>query len=145
MLRVVLDTNVFLCALLAPDSPPAGILQLALQGRLRLVISPGIIIEIGLVLQYPKVKKSLRKHSLTEEEMADAIINILKIATITPGAEMVRGVAPDPGDDMVLSCAVEGRADFIVSGDRHLTGLESYEGIRIVAPAAFLQLLTTPA
>lgn len=141
MIRVVLDTNVFVSALLTPDSPPAGILELALEGQLRLVISPGIIREIGLVFQYPKVKKSLKKHRLTEEEVAETILKILKIATITPGAEIAKGVSPDPGDDMVLSCAVEGRADFIISGDQDLTELDSYQGIRIVAPGIFLKLL----
>lgn len=63
------------------------------------------------------------------------------IALITPGAETVAGVSPDPGDDQVLSCAVEGKADFIVSGDRDLIGLEDYQGIRIVTPAAFLKIL----
>jgi len=144
MMRVVLDTNVFVSALLAPNSPPAGILELALQGRLRLVISPGIIREIGQVLLYPKVKKSLQKHRLSTEEVADAIIKILKVATITPGVEIASGVSPDPADDRVLACAIEGRADFIISGDRDLTELESYKGIRIVTPAAFVKLLTTP-
>ncbi len=141
MIRVVLDTNVFVSALLAPDSPPARILELALEGRLRLVISPGIIREISLVFQYPRVQKSMKKHRLTTEDVADTILKILKIATITPGAEFAQGVSPDPADDMVLSCAVEGRADFIISGDQDLTALESHEGIRIVAPATFLRAI----
>jgi hypothetical protein len=141
MIRVVLDTNVFVSALLVPDSPPARILELILQGQLRLIISPGIIKEIGQVWQYPKVKKSLKKHRLTEAEVAAAVIKILKVATITPGAEIARGVSPDPADDMILSCAVEGQADFIISGDQDLTELESYEGIKIVSPASFLKLL----
>jgi len=144
MMRVVLDTNVFVSALLTPGSPPAGILELALTGQLRLVISPGIIGEIGLVWQYPKVKKSLKKHRLSTEEVTDATIKILKVATINPGVEIAPTVSPDPADDMVLACAVEGRADFIISGDRDLTELESYEGIRIVTPAAFVKLLATP-
>lgn len=85
MMRVVLDTNVFVSAFLTPDSPPARILELALEGQLRLVISPGIIREISQVFQYPKVKKSMKKHRLTAEEVADAILKIFKIATITPG------------------------------------------------------------
>lgn len=141
MIRVVLDTNVFISALLVPDSLPARILELVLSGQLLLVVSPGIVREIGLVLQYPKVKKSLKTHRLSEAEVADAILKILKIATITSGAEIASGVSPDPGDDMVLSCAVEGKADFIVSGDRDLTELEDYQGIRIVTPAAFVKLL----
>ena len=91
--------------------------------------------------QYPKVKKSLKKHPPTEAEVAAAVIKILKVATITPGAEIARGVSPDPADDMILSCAVEGQADFIISGDQDLTELESYEGIKIVTPASFLKLL----
>ena len=141
MIRVVLDTNVFVSALLSPDSPPARILEFALEGQLRLVISPGIIREIGQVWQYPKVKKSLKKHRLTAAEVAEAILKILKVATITPGAETARGVSPDPADDMIISCAVEGQADFIISGDQDLTKLDSYEGIRIVSPAGFLKLL----
>lgn len=140
MIRVVLDTNVFISALLTPASPPAWILELVLEGRLRLIISPGIIREIALVFQYPKVQKSMQKHGLTAEEVTDAILQVLKIAVITPGAEIAQGASPDPGDDMVLSCALEGRAGFIISGDRDLLELESYEGIRIVSPADFFKI-----
>jgi predicted nucleic acid-binding protein len=49
-------------------------------------------------------------------------------------------VKDDPDDDRVLECAVEARADYIVSGDRHLLALESYEAIRIVSPRQFVQL-----
>lgn len=145
MIRAVLDTNVFVSALLAPDSPPARILELALEGQLRLVISPGIIREIGLVFQYPKVKKSMKKHCLTEDEVANTILKILKVAIITPGAEIARGASQDPADDMVLSCALEGQADFIISGDQDLTALESHEGVRIVTPATFLQVIEEQA
>ena len=141
MIRVVLDTNVLVSALLAPDSPPARILELALEGGLRLVSSPGIIKEIGLVFQYPRLKKSMKKHRLTDEEVADTLLKILKIATITPGAEIAQGVSQDPADNMILSCAVEGQADFIISGDHHLTDLGAFQGVRIVNPAAFLNLI----
>jgi putative PIN family toxin of toxin-antitoxin system len=141
MMRVVLDTNVFVSALLIPNSPPARVLELTLGGQLRLVISPGIIREIVQVFQYPRIRNSMKKHRLTEAEVADAVHKILKIATISSGKEIAKGVSADPADDMVLSCALEGRADFIISGDQHLTELDNYEGIRIVAPAAFLKLL----
>jgi putative PIN family toxin of toxin-antitoxin system len=141
MIRVVLDTNVFVSALLVPDSPPARILELALQGQLRLIISPAIIGEIGQVCHYPKVKKSLQKHGLQEAKVAAALTKILKVATLTPGAEIARGVSPDPADDLVLSCAIEGQADFIISGDQDLTKLESHQGIQIVTPANFLRLV----
>jgi putative PIN family toxin of toxin-antitoxin system len=141
MIRVVLDTNVFVSALLVPDSPPARILEFALKGNLRLIVSPGIIKEIDLVFNYPKIKRSLKKHGLTNSEVENTILHVLKVATITPGAEIASGVSQDPADDMVLSCAVEGQADFIISGDHDLIRLESYEGVRIVTPSTFLQLI----
>lgn len=102
---------------MVPDSPPARILEVALKGYLRLIVSPGIIKEIDLVFNYSKLKKSIRKSHLTDDGVADAILHVRRIATITPGAEIASGVSQDPADDMVLSCAVEGQADFIVSGD----------------------------
>ncbi len=141
MIRVVLDTNVFVSALLTPESPPARILELALEGKLRLVLSPGIIKEIALVLQYPRVKKALRKRRLTSKEVEEAIFKILKTAAITPGAVVAEGISRDPADDMILSGAAEGQADFIISGDQDLTCLESFEGIRIVNPTTFLRLI----
>ncbi len=141
MIRVFLDTNVFVSALLTPESPPARILELALEGKLRLVLSPGIIKEIALVLQYPRVKKALRKRRLTSKEVEEAIFKILKTAAITPGAVVAEGISRDPADDMILSGAAEGQADFIISGDQDLTCLESFEGIRIVNPTTFLRLI----
>ena len=141
MIRVVLDTNVFVSALLIPDSPPARILELILAGNVRLVISPGIIKELGSVFTYPKLRKSLKKHGVTHEEVAEAILNILRIAAITPGSELVQGAALDPADDMVLSCALEGQADFIISGDQDLIKLDSYKGVKIVPPANFLRII----
>ena len=141
MIRIVLDTNVFVSALLIPDSPPARILEFALKGNLRLVMSPGIIKEIGSVFNYPRLKKSMKQHHLTDGEVTDAILQLIKIATITPGTEIASGACRDPADDMVLSCAVEGQADFVISGDQDLIKLESYEGIKIVTPAIFLQII----
>lgn len=142
MVRVVLDTNIFVSALLIPDSPPARILELILEAKLRLVISPGIIKELGSVFAYPKLKKSMQKHGITDEEVAEAIHDILSIATITSGSEIAQGACLDPADDMVLSCALEGRADFIISGDQDLIELEFYEEVKIVTPAKFLQIIT---
>jgi putative PIN family toxin of toxin-antitoxin system len=62
MIRAVLDTNVWVSAILTPGNPPAKILEFALAGKMQLLISPGIIREIGQVLKDPKVKKALKKH-----------------------------------------------------------------------------------
>jgi uncharacterized protein len=145
MIRVVLDTNVLVSALLTPDGPPAEILESVLEGRLRIIISPAIIREIGLVFQYPKLKKIMQKHHLSAEEVEEVIFKILKVAIITPGEKIIQGVSRDRTDDLILSCAAEGQADFVISGDKDLTELGSFEGIRIMDPANFLQLIETQA
>lgn len=60
---------------------------------------------------------------------------------MTPGQVQVRVIADDPDDNAVLSCAKEGDAAYIVTGDGHLLSLGAYEGIRIVTPAKFLRAL----
>lgn len=142
MIRAVFDTNVWVSAILTPGNPPAKILALALTGKIRLIISAGIIREIGRVLQYPKVKKALKKHRITAQEVEHLFFKLLKVALITPGAILAEGVSNDPADDMVIACALEGQADFIISGDHHLTDLKNYQGIKIVDPATFFELIT---
>ena len=141
MIRAVLDTNVWVSAILTPGNPPAKILELALTGKIRLIISPGIIREIGQVLKYPKVKKALNKQRITSQDVDEVILKLLKVGLITSGEILAAGVSDDPADDMVIACALEGHADFIISGDHHLTDLEDYQGIKIVAPSTFLALI----
>ena len=142
MIRAVLDTNVWVSAILSPGNPPAKILELALTGNMRLIISPVIIREISRVLQYPKVKKALKKFKITSQEVEDVILKLLKVALITPGALLAEGASNDPADDLIIASALEGHADFIISGDHHLTNLENYQGIKIVDPSTFLALIT---
>jgi predicted nucleic acid-binding protein len=69
---------------------------------------------------------------------------------LTESAELVfpveraAGATPDPGDEMVLECALGAETDCIVSGDKkHLLSLREFRGIRIASPATFLRLLAT--
>jgi predicted nucleic acid-binding protein len=66
--------------------------------------------------------------------------NIDTIAEITKGELVLDVIKDDLTDNIILACAVEGGADFIISGDSHLLGLESFKEIEIVAPATFLEL-----
>ena len=141
MIRAVFDTNIFISALFNPKRPPAQLLELALQGKIRLIISPHLIEKIERVLTYPKVKNLLKKRNTGPGEVAEAIAKALKVAVWTPGDLTVAAIADDPADDMVLACAVEGNADFILSGDHHLLNLKNYQGIMIVTPARFLGLI----
>jgi uncharacterized protein len=140
MIRIVLDTNVLISGMLTPGRAPARLLAMILSGRFKLVISPQIIEEIQRVLEYPGIIKLMKKRKLESKDLAEAVWRILRVAQITPGVLNIQGIAADPANDIFLACAEEGRADFIVSGDHHLTDLKDYQGIRIMAPAAFLSL-----
>ena len=139
MTRVVLDTNLFVSAILSPEGKPAIILKMVLDAELDLVISPAILKEIGLVMNYRKIRKLLAKRFVTMEKIQDVLQKIVKAAIMVSGETDIHHIDKDPSDNMLLSCALEGKADFIISGDHHLTDIVSYENIPIVNPDIFLK------
>jgi hypothetical protein len=77
-----------------------------------------------------------------DQQLDDLVATYAVFATVTPGKRRVRVVQEDPSDNMVLECALEGEADFIVSGDGHLLDLGTFQGIPIVNPAVFLKIVS---
>ncbi len=129
--RAVLDTNVLISGLCF-GGPPGRILRLAVQGKVDLVTSPSLIEELSGVmsLKFPRrqsaVMGTLGELALLWEIVPSRLLPKLSV------------VAADPSDDRVLECAMAGRADCVVSGDKHLLGLAEFRGIPILAPARFL-------
>ena len=138
MIRVVLDANQYVSALLKPGSKPDQVFQLAQQKKINLLLSPKILSELRRVLLYPKLTKI---HQRTTQQIDNLLEKIARIAEITPGKLLLEVIKDDPTDNKYLECAIEGRADFIVSGDSHLTGLTSFRGVKIVTPNIFLKLV----
>ncbi|HFQ92506.1 MAG TPA: putative toxin-antitoxin system toxin component, PIN family [Anaerolineae bacterium] len=135
-MRVVLDANLFVSAVLVPYGRPAQILQAWRNGRFELVVSPPILAEIRRVLLYPRLQ---RKHGWAEAEINVFLDGLRTAATITPGRIKLAVVQDDPTDDKYFSAAVEAEAACIVSGDEHLKAIGSYQGIPVLSPAAFLR------
>lgn len=138
MIRVVLDANVFVSAVLSSTGNPARIIELVKEGRIKLLVSPEILIEVGAVLLYPRLRKL---HRRSERWVKEFLQELSGTAELTPGTLLVDAIKDDPSDNIYLACAVEGKADFIVSGDHHLKELKTFQGIRIVDPASFMQLI----
>ncbi|MGC8492807.1 MAG: putative toxin-antitoxin system toxin component, PIN family [Syntrophobacteraceae bacterium] len=138
MIKVVLDTNVFVSAVIKADSKPGRILELVRSGGLELCVSPDILEEIRATLAYPKLEKFHRRDS---KWIASFIRELSAMAKTTPGKTISEAIESDPSGNIYLVCALEGKADFIVSGDHHLTDLKEYRGIRILNPAAFLEII----
>ncbi len=142
MLRAVLDANVVVSALIRPEGPAGRILDRVARGAgVRAIVSPAILDEYRRSFAYPKVRRCLR---LPAAEVSTWVDALALVADIVPGERAVTVVAADPDDDKYLSAAVEGRATFVVSGDRHLLEVGAYEGARVVAPREFLDLLEGP-
>ena len=138
MIKVVLDTNVVVSAYLVPAGKPAEILSLARKGKLHIFLSREIVDEIKQTLLSPKLKKI---HRNTPNQIGLFIRTFSKVATVTPGKKSVDFIKDDPDDNKILACALEGRVDYIVSGDHHLTDLKSFQSISIVNPHMFLQVM----
>ncbi len=139
MLRVVLDTNVFVSSLLSTEGTPAQLLNAWREGRYMLVTSPAIIAEVVEVLESPRIsKKYLIRHQDVEN-----LVDVLKTdAVLVPGEAGVKGSVPrDPRDEMFLACAIDANADCIVSGDRHLLDLQTFRGIPILTVNEFAEEL----
>lgn len=138
MLKVVIDTNVFISATLTPKGNPAKILKAWQKGKIDLVISPQILREIKEVIFRPKIKKL---SSWTDKKREELIEDLAKIALLTPGSLKLKVIAEDPPDDKFVVAAVEGKAGYIVTGDEHLRKLGSYQGIKILTPREFVKIL----
>ena len=138
MIRVVIDANVFVSAALKPHSKAAKIIDLVKEGTIALVLSHAILEELRKVFRYPKIRKEIR---LIVSEIDETLAKIAEGAVLTPGNMKIRAVKDDPEDNRYLECAVEGQADYIISGDRHLTKLKFFQEIIIIDPAAFLELI----
>jgi len=138
MLRIVLDANVFVSALLNPHGKPAQILNYVFENKIRLFTSPSIIEELQRVLSYPKLVK---RHGLGKEELKEFVSDLLSIMSLVEGKKAIEVIVEDPADNNYLSCAVDAKADFIVSGDIHLLNLREYEGTQIVTPTQLLEML----
>lgn len=139
MIRATLDLNVLVSALLSPRGAPARLLDLWRDEAFFLVTSETLLATLEEVLSRPAFA---RKYGLSRESVAALLRGLRRFALVTPGAHRVAGVAADAEDDSVLACAVEGAADYLVTGDKALLSLNEHDGVHIITPAAFVKALT---
>jgi uncharacterized protein len=139
MIRAVLDANVFVSATLSPKGNPAKILNAWRDDKFLLLISRPILEEIGRVLRYPKIKK---RHRWSERKIQTFLQDLSRLTIVTPGKLSLAIIADDPSDDRYVECAVEGEADYLVSGDKHLLNLGAHKDFMIVRPREFCDVIT---
>ena len=138
MLRVVLDANVDVSALIRPQGPPGQIITRFLENSFEIVLSPAIVEETVRAFAYPKVRKYIRAGVDPGLWFEDVIL----LAQFVEGDDEVERVSVDADDDKYFAAAAEGRATLIVTGDPDLLTVKDFQGIRIVTPRVFLDLLS---
>lgn len=138
MIRVVLDTNQIVSMAIRPGGVQDQIRAAWRDRRFLLLTSPQLLVEVHRVFTYPRLRALIR---LSPEEEEALLRLLVEEAEITPGTHRVQTVAADPADTMVLACAEEGHADYIISGDNHLLSLREHAGIPIITAREFLKIL----
>ena len=136
-MKVVLDTNVVISATLIRGGNEDRILRAWRRRRFDLVLSPPILEELGRALFYEKLQKF---RWMSEDEVAALLQALAQGSELVSGPTAVRA-SRDPDDDKFIAAALEGEAEYVVTGDHDLLDLDPYEGVRIVTPAAFLTML----
>ncbi len=132
-MRIVLDTNVYVSAILF-GGKPQQVLDTAISRRAEVFVSDAIVSEIEDVLRRPKF-------SLTAEFVRSVMAEVTALTHWVAPVRHVSATKEDPADNDVIDCAVEARAEYVVSGDAHLLRLGEFEGIRIVDADTFLRLM----
>lgn len=137
-MRVVLDTNTLVSALLSPVGPPRRIVNLVRAGAVQLYSSPMLLAELADVVGRAKFVRYWTRAGVTPLAL---VSDFRRLTTIVVPEHVPPVIAADPDDDHVLACALAGKVDLIVSGDGHLLDLVSYQGIPTLPAAAAERVL----
>lgn len=134
-MRVILDTNVLLGALISPYGPPDIIYRAWRAARFELVTSAAQLEEMRRVSRYPKLKTILPAHRVGT--MVNNMQRAIVLDNLPPPPNGID--LNDPNDVFLLSMALASEADYLVTGDRRagLLQLGSAGRTRIVSPATF--------
>jgi uncharacterized protein len=136
--RAVVDTNLFVSGLFAKDSPATELQDLWISRKFELVTSLEILRELSRVLQYPRIKERLQ---LKDDTIRRFFRLIFRKAVITRDLYSIDRIIKDPTDNKFLACALEAKADYIVSGDKHLRDLKHFHGVKITDVKTFIEKL----
>lgn len=126
-MRVILDTNVLISALIVPEGAPSYLYQCWRRGIFKLISNEEQLDEFGRVSRYPRLQRFLSPAA------AGTMVNEVRALAEFPGPLPRVDRSPDPADNFLLAMAEAGHADFLVTGDgKHLLSLDRHGMTRIV-------------
>lgn len=132
-MKIVLDTNVLVSAILSPNGPPAAVLRTLLTERVSLCFDERIVSEYRDVLTRTKFS--------FDGELVEELIGFLEAAGSPTLAPPLAVTLPDPWDQMFIEVAVASQADFLVTGNLKHFPEEAREGVTVASPREFLEAL----
>lgn len=135
-MRVLLDTNVLLSALMAQGSPPARLYEYWKGRRFDLVSCELQLEELNRVTRRPFFRERIRDNE------AGRLVNDIRALALIVDAGGTQRISPDPADDYLLSAAKNGKVDYLVTGDKSdLLALRRHEATQIVTARFLADLL----
>lgn len=136
MERIVLDTGIFVSALITKDTPPDMLFTAWQEGRFILVTSAPQLEELERVLLYPKLQKFIKPAEA--RFLVDTIRAVAEIVETIPDVDY----SPDPDDNKIIATAIAGKASILVSGDKaDILSLKSVENIELISAREAVQQL----
>jgi uncharacterized protein len=136
-MRVVLDTNTLASGVLAhAGSPASTIVDAWREAAFILVVCEDILAELTSALAKPYFADRLAR-----ADTAEFLELLATTATLVAVQGAVSGAATHPEDDRILECAVVGEAAYLVTGDKKMQMLRTFQSVQIVAPRAFVEIL----
>ncbi|MEW6118371.1 MAG: putative toxin-antitoxin system toxin component, PIN family [Nitrospirota bacterium] len=135
-IKAVIDTSVMVSVAFPRGELARELRNMIADGAFTLVTSKEIMSELYRVIHYPRILKQFKPSRADIDEFIDMI---MEKALIVRGAYSTKKIAADPSDDMFLACAMEAKADYIVSRDPHIRNLKHFHGIKIIDVKAFVE------
>jgi putative PIN family toxin of toxin-antitoxin system len=132
-MMVVLDTNVLISGILKPYSKAAAILHLVADGTIRLAFDLRLLSEYRDVLNRPKFNFA--------EEDIEAFLDQLEQEGFIVSAKPLKIHLPDPDDEPFLEVALSAEAEALITGNKRHFQKKQYEGVTILSPAEFLEVI----
>lgn len=137
--RIVLDTNILIGALITRNTPPDALYRAWLRGAFEVVTSRAQLAELATVLARPRLQRFI-----DPDEAAVIVEHLETRATVLRDPPPV-ALSTDPADNDILAAAIAGEVDLIVSGDRkHVLSLGKAEGIPVVTPREAMERFEEP-
>lgn len=132
--RVVLDTNVLVSAFIHHRGNEWKILDLVREGIIQLILSKEILDEFQKVI-------ARGKFGFSTDLIIETVVLVIEIAEIIVPQSRLDIVHDDPSDNKFIECAIDGNADYVISGDRHLLDIGNYREVKILKAKDFLNIM----